>query len=438
MRVIVIGSGGREHALAWRLVLSESVTKVAVWPGNGGTERAGLNLSAWNQDRAAPDASAAVAAQAVALADWRPDLVVIGPEQPLVAGLADRLRELGIPAFGPGADGARLEGSKIFAKRFFQRHDLPTAAAREVSDDVELARALDELGGNVVLKADGLAAGKGVVLPSDREEALREGMAMLGGGAFGDAGRRLLVEECLEGWELSLLAVCDGESYYLLPPSQDHKRALEGDRGPNTGGMGAYSPVSGVNETELLKIADGIFGATLKGLRDEGIDYRGVLYAGLMMTASGPKLLEYNCRFGDPETQAVLPRLEGDFGRLLMGAAAGDLDSAGLSHSAAAAITVVLSSEGYPGAYDTGFAIEGLDEIGDGLGDCLVFHAGTRLDGDTLRSSGGRVLAVTALGDDLSQAADRCYRRIDGIGFENRCLRRDIGWRALTRGASEV
>ncbi len=261
---------------------------------------------------------------------------------------------------------------------------------------------------------------------------------MLGGGAFGEAGRHLLVEERLEGWELSLLAVCDGEKHYLLPPSQDHKRALEGDRGPNTGGMGAYSPVAGMDEGELLKIADQVFGGTLKGLRAEGIDYRGVLYAGLMMTAAGPQLLEYNCRFGDPETQVVLPRLQGDFGRLLAGAAAGKLDDTGMSHRPEAAIGVVLSSEGYPGAYETGFAIEGLDRDEDATGDCLVFHAGTRLDGETLHSAGGRVLAVTALGDDLPQAADRCYRRMDEIRFESRSLRRGIGWRALTRGASEA
>jgi len=426
LRVIVIGSGGREHALAWRLGRSVSVSELKVWPGNGGTARAG-----WSLHDDALTAAKTTAEQAAALAAHAPDLVVIGPEAPLVEGLGDALRALGIAVFGPGADGARLEGSKIFAKRFFQRHGLPTAGAREVTSEAELAAALDELGDTAVLKADGLAAGKGVILPADREEAMCEGSAMLTGGAFGEAGRSLLVEERLEGYELSLLAVCDGKDYFLLPPSQDHKRAYEGDRGPNTGGMGAYSPVAGIDEAELLGIAEGIFRGTLSGLRAEGIDYRGVLYAGIMMTAGGPKLLEYNCRFGDPETQVVLPRLEGDFAALLASAAAGKLDVGGLSIRPGAAITVVLASEGYPGAYATGFPIDGLEgdeEAG------LVFHAGTRMEGDDIVTSGGRVLAVTALGDDLPQAADRCYRRIDEIHFEKRSLRRDIGWRALTQG----
>ena len=431
MRVIVIGSGGREHALAWRLGRSASVSDIRVWPGNGGTEVAG-----WALDDDALAAAEDVPTQAKALAAMNPDLVVIGPEAPLVAGLADRLRECGVAVFGPGADGAQLEGSKVFAKRFFQRHGLPTAAAHEVHDESELAAALDALGDSVVLKADGLAAGKGVILPPGREAALREGAAMLGGRAFGEAGRRLLVEERLEGFELSLLAVCDGGRYFLLPPSQDHKRAQEGGRGPNTGGMGAYSPVSGIAEADLLALADSIFTGTLKGLRAEGINYRGVLYAGLMMTDEGPRLLEYNCRFGDPETQAVLPRLEGDFAALLAGAAAGDLSAGGLAIRPEAAITVVLASGGYPGEYKTGLPIEGLERRD--REDCMVFHAGTRREGERILTDGGRVLSVTALGADLPQAADRCYRRIEEISFPGRSLRRDIGWRVLSQGGGKA
>ena len=440
MRVIVIGSGGREHALAWRLAQSPSVERVQVWPGNGGTARAG-----WSLDASDLRADGPVSAQAAALAALGPDLVVIGPEAPLVAGLADALRAAGVPAFGPGADGARLEGSKVHAKAFCQRHGLPTAAAREVDDPAGLEAALDALApagdGRVVLKADGLAAGKGVLLPSTRAEALAAGRELLAGETLGGAGRRLLVEERLEGYELSLLAVCDGHRFALLPASQDHKRAGAGDLGPNTGGMGAYSPVAELPEGELLPVAEGIFRATLDGLAAEGVDYRGVLYAGLMMTPAGPRVLEFNCRFGDPETQAVLPRLAADcdFGRLLAGAAAGamELPATGLPLRPEASLTVVLASEGYPGSYATGLPIEGLDAPADN-DDCWVFHAGTRLDGERLLTSGGRVLAVTALGRDLQQAADRCYRRVDGIRFANRYLRRDIGWRALSRAGGRT
>jgi len=424
VRAVVIGSGGREHALAWSLSRSPSVKSVFVWPGNGGTARAGWSLPA--EFVISDDPAGTVAG-------LEPDLVVIGPEAPLVEGLADVLRERGLAVFGPGADGARLEGSKLFAKRFMQGHGIPTAAAVEVTDAAGLERALYEIPGAPVLKADGLAAGKGVILPESREEALAAGRGMLAGDDFGDAGRRLLVEERLEGWELSLLAVCDGARYFLLPPSQDHKRAFEGDHGPNTGGMGAYSPVPGIGEAELVELGERVFAATLAGLRSEGIDYRGVLYAGLMICEDGPRLLEFNCRFGDPETQAVLPRLEGDFGRLLASAAAGELDASALAIRPEAAITVVLASEGYPRGYETGFPIEGLgqeEEAGP-----WVFHAGTRLEGEQVVTAGGRVLAVTALGEDLPRAAELCYGCASSIRFQGRFYRRDIAWRVLSAGS---
>jgi len=420
VRVLVIGSGGREHALAWRLAASPSVREVVVWPGNGGTSLAG-----WTPvDLPPADADASALAQRL-----QPQLVVVGPEAPLVAGLADRLRAAGIPVCGPGAAGARLEGSKVFAKEFMQRHGVPTAAARTVTGAGELDEALAAVAGDVVIKADGLAAGKGVLLPESREAARVAARGMLDGGAFGDAGRRLLVEERLAGWELSLLAVCDGRDYFLLPPSQDHKRAGEGDRGPNTGGMGAYCPVTGVDAAELARLGELVFAPTLAGLAGEGIDYRGVLYAGLMMTPAGPRVLEYNCRFGDPETQAVLPMLDGDLGRLLASAAAGALEPDAVTARPGASLTVVLASAGYPGPCEKGMPVTGLDPAEEP--DRQVFHAGTRRDGERILTAGGRVLAVTARAADLAGAAGRCYDRLAGIGFEGAWYRRDIGWRAL-------
>ncbi len=427
MKTLVIGSGGREHALAWRLEQSPSVSQVALWPGNGGT--AGLG---WNLDASIFDGRD----EADAIIEWDPELVVIGPEAPLVDGLADRLRASGLATFGPGADGARLEGSKIFAKDFMLRHGIPTAESRRISSDAELAEALEAMGEAIVLKADGLAAGKGVILPESRSEALEVGAQMLSGASFGEAGRSLLVEERLDGYEVSLLAVLDGQDYYLLPASQDHKRALEGDRGPNTGGMGAYAPVPGLNEAELAELGELVFGAALRGLAADGMDYRGVLYAGLMMTSAGPKVLEFNVRFGDPETQALMLMLEGDFGQLLASAATGSLNADAVSHRDGAAMVVVLASRGYPGKADTGHAISGLP-AGGGQPEAgsVVFHAGTRAENDTVVNSGGRALGVTAWGRDLAQAADRCYRRIDNIHFEGKTFRRDIGWRVLSKGS---
>ncbi len=426
MKTLVIGSGGREHALAWRLEKSDSVSELALWPGNGGTARMG-----WNLDPALFEGRE----EADAIIEWKPDLVVIGPEMPLVEGLADRLRKAGIAVFGPGADGAKLEGSKIFAKEFMLRHGIPTADSRQVTSQAELVDAMNLLGESIVLKADGLAAGKGVLLPDSRAEAIEAGEAMLSGDSFGEAGRTLLVEERLDGYEVSLLAILDGKDFFLLPASQDHKRALEGDRGPNTGGMGAYAPVPGLGDDELAKLGEAIFGAALRGLAADSIDFRGVLYAGLMMTSAGPKVLEFNVRFGDPETQALMMMLKGDFGQLLSSAAAGELDKAAVSHKDGAAMVVVLSSRGYPDKPDTGYVIEDhLADSGERSADSVVFHAGTREQDEKLINAGGRVLGVTAWGRDLAQAADRCYHRIDGIHFEGKTFRRDIGWRVLSKG----
>jgi phosphoribosylamine---glycine ligase len=421
MKILIIGSGGREHALAWCLEKSESVGELGLWPGNGGTA-----LLGWNLDPALFKGRD----ETEVILEWGADLVLIGPEAPLVDGLADRLRAKGKLVFGPGADGAELEGSKIFAKDFMLRHGIPTADSRIVNDESELAAALDAMGEAVVLKADGLAAGKGVLLPDSREQAYTEGVAMLSGDSFGDAGRTLLVEERLEGYEISLLAILDGKDFFLLPPSQDHKRALEGDRGPNTGGMGAYAPVPGLDASTVQKLGEDVFATALAGLAADGIEYRGVLYAGLMMTEKGPRVLEFNVRFGDPETQALMLLLEGDFGRLLDSAAKGKLDAEAVSVHDGASMVVVLASKGYPGKADTGYEITGLDESAESV----VFHAGTRLEGESLVNSGGRVLGVTARGRDLAQAADRCYHRADKIHFDGKTLRRDIAWRVLSKG----
>jgi phosphoribosylamine--glycine ligase len=355
---------------------------------------------------------------------------------PLVEGLADKLRKAGIAVFGPGADGAKLEGSKIFAKDFMLRHGIPTADSRRISSEAELIEAMNIMGDGIVLKADGLAAGKGVLLPDTRAEALEAGAAMLSGASFGEAGQSMLVEERLDGYEVSLLAILDGENYYLLPASQDHKRALEGDRGPNTGGMGAYAPVPGLSEADLAKLGEDVFGASLRGLAADGINFRGVLYAGLMMTSTGPKVLEFNVRFGDPETQALMMMLDGDFGKLLLTAAQGHLDPKAVSHREGAAMVVVLSSKGYPDKPDTGYVIEdALAASGQQSANSVVFHAGTREVDGKLINSGGRVLGVTAWGQDLAQAADRCYHRADQIHYEGKTLRRDIGWRVLSKGS---
>ncbi|MDP6797998.1 MAG: phosphoribosylamine--glycine ligase, partial [Candidatus Krumholzibacteria bacterium] len=395
------------------------VSELRVWPGNGGTALAGWNLSvALFEGRSEEEAIASMA----------PDLVVIGPEQSLVDGLADRLRERGIAVFGPGQEAARLEGSKSFAKDFMIRHGIPTARSLTLGEGDSLEKALDEMGDSIVLKADGLAAGKGVLLPESREEALHAGRAMLEEGSFGEAGKTLLIEERLEGYEVSLLAVLDGKDYFLLPSSQDHKRALENDLGPNTGGMGAYGPVPTMDAEGLKTIADEVFGKALKGLAKDGLDYRGVLYAGLMMTASGPRVLEFNCRFGDPETQALMLLLEGDLGVLLDSAARGNLETEALRERDGSSMVVVLASRGYPSASDTGYSIEGLGRDYD---ESVVFHAGTCLETGGLVNSGGRVLGVTARGEDLAEARERCYRRIERIQFEGMQYRRDIGWRAL-------
>ncbi len=412
MKVLVIGSGGREHALCWALAASPLFTEVLCAPGN-----AGIAAEARCLPVAVDDLDGIVAlAKAEGVG-----LVVVGPELPLVLGLVDRLTEAGIRTFGPTAAAARLEGSKAFTKDFCRRHDIPTAGYATFTD-LDAARAhVRERGAPIVVKADGLAAGKGVVVAATVDEALA---------AIDGATGTLVVEECLVGEEASLFALCDGSHALEIGTAQDHKRAFDGDQGPNTGGMGAYSPAPILDAAMVERVMREIVRPTLAGMQAEGAPFTGFLYAGLMLTADGPKLIEYNARFGDPEAQVVLPRLMTDLGQLLMGALDGMLDHMNLRWLPSHALTVVLASKGYPGSYKRGSEIRGLDALA-GDPDLLVFHAGTRRDGERILADGGRVLAVTGLGSDLKQAQAKVYAAVDRIDWPEGFCRRDIGWRAL-------
>ncbi len=414
MIVCVVGSGGREHALAQVLGRTADVVVTPGNPGIAGTTAEGHTLTSVPTPAEQIDAG----------------LFVIGPEQPLVDGLADRLRAQGKLVFGPGADGARLEGSKAFMKGLLDEAGVPTARFGAFDDVAEARAFLRSLPGPWVVKTDGLAAGKGVLVTDSLAEADADVEAKLSGAAFGDAGRSVVIEEGLVGEECSLLVLCDGTRLAALAPSQDFKRAADGDAGPNTGGMGAYSPVPFVDDALVAHLVDEAVAPLVDVLRARGIDYRGVLYAGLMLTPEGPKVLEYNVRFGDPETQVVLPRYDGDLAALLAEVAAGRLQTTP-RFVPEAAVCVVLASEGYPEAPRVGDTIEGLDEVGP---HASVFHAGTRAgEAGEVVTSGGRVLGVTALGPTVEQARSRAYGSVARIGWPGMQHRTDI---AVTRGRS--
>jgi phosphoribosylamine--glycine ligase len=424
MRVLVVGGGGREHALCWGLARSPQVEELHAAPGN-----AGIAAVATCHAAAADD----VAAQ-VGLADeLDADLVVIGPEAPLVAGLADELRARGRRAFGPGRDAARLEGSKAFAKDLMARHGIPTARAVTVDradwerDRRGVLAFVDELGGRAVVKADGLAAGKGVTVAAGRAEAVAAIEECLVGGAFGLAGSRVVVEEMLEGPEVSAFALVDDAAVVPLALAQDFKRVGDEDAGPNTGGMGAYSPLPWLDEAATSRIWE-IVAETVEALRADGIAYAGLLYTGLMLSAGGPKVLEYNCRFGDPETQVVIPRLRGDLAELLAACADGRLADVKVDLSEDAAVTVVLASGGYPGPYEAGVPIDGLAAAGDAH-DATVFHSGTVERDGRVVTAGGRVLAVTGWGSALADARARAYDAASQISFDGMIRRNDIAVR---------
>jgi len=424
MRVLVVGGGGREHALVWRLLHDPDVSEVLAAPGN-----AGIAADA----RCLPVAADDVEAIVDTVEAERVDLTVVGPEGPLVAGLADALRERDRPVFGPSRAGARLEGSKAWTKSLCERYGIPAGRAHAVDRMQDALEALDTFEAPYVVKADGLAAGKGVVIAEDRAAALDALEACLVRRAFGDAGATALIEEHLSGPEVSAFALTDGRRSLPLVMAQDFKRIGDGDSGPNTGGMGAFSPVPTVDGETAERIWTDVLERTVRALADEGVDYRGVLYAGLMLTDEGPKLLEYNCRFGDPETQVIMPRITGGLAGVLLAAAAGDLRDATVGFSPDACVTVVVASGGYPGAYRTGLEVSGLDEASRIEG-VHVFHSGTTEREGRVVTSGGRVLSVSGLGATVAEARSRAYEACSRIGFEGIYYRRDIAQRAAEGG----
>jgi phosphoribosylamine--glycine ligase len=419
MKIHVVGSGAREHALVW--ALHRAGHELSCAPGNPG-----IGALA----RLQPVSTTDIEGQVAAARAHGAELVVVGPEAPLCAGLADALREAGIPCFGPTQAGARLEGSKAFCKQFFARHDIPTADFAVCESMAEVEGALARLGDAVVVKADGLAAGKGVTVCADAEAARIAARAMLEDGVFGAAGRRVIVERRIRGREASIFALTDGERLVILPAVEDHKAVLDGDRGPNTGGMGTVSPTA-LPAGLVERVRREILQPTVAGLRAEGIDYRGVLFAGIMidLETGAPLMLEYNCRFGDPEAEPLFARWQDDPAPWLLGAAAGKLPAGEPEFSHDAAVCVVMAAAGYPEAPRAGDEILGLDEAA-ALPDVTIFHAGTRKDGERLVTAGGRVLAVCALGADAHVARTRAYQAVARIRFEGAHFRRDIGVRS--------
>jgi phosphoribosylamine--glycine ligase len=415
MRVLVLGSGGREHALAWKLAQSPRLSALICAPGNPGTASLAENRPV-AADR--PDAVVALAREA------RADLVVVGPEAPLVAGVADALRAQGIAVFGPDAAAARLEGSKAFAKEVMLASKVRTAAGRAFTS-VREAEEWAAARGSVVVKADGLAGGKGVIVARGADEAVEAVRSLA---ALGEAGRTLVLEEVLEGEEVSIIALCDGERYVLLPPAQDHKRLLDGDRGPNTGGMGVYCPAPVLDAAALRRVGEEVIAPVLRTMASRGIPFRGALYAGLMVGRDGPAVLEFNARFGDPEAQVLVLSLDEDLLPWLEACAQGTLSPRPLAVRPGASVGVVLASPGYPSAPVTGTHISGVDRIG---GSCVVFHAGTAVRDGALVTAGGRVLTVCARGPSLAEARANAYGAVSRISFEGMQFRRDIAARGL-------
>jgi phosphoribosylamine--glycine ligase len=424
VRILVIGSGGREHALVWKLSQSPRVDEIFAAPGNGGTEREG----AINARIAADDIDALVAlAQKEKM-----DLVVPGPELPLTLGIVDRLRQAGIPSFGPDAYCARLEGSKAFAKQLMTKTGIPTAKHSVFTDAEAAKNHIVKFGAPVVVKADGLAAGKGVVVAKNSREALQAVEDIMVARAFGAAGDKVILEEHLRGEEVSLLCFCDGEHAVPLPSAQDHKAAYDNDQGPNTGGMGAYSPAPMLRSADLEGMVDVAVLPVLKELASSGHPFTGVLYAGLMLTDGGARVLEYNTRFGDPECQPLLMRLGGDLARIMLDCVSGGLDPASIIWNKQTALGVVLAARGYPHACAKGQIIKGIEEA-ETIPGVKVFHSGTAVKDSVLISSGGRVLCVTALGDDLARAQATAYAALEKIRMKNAFYRKDIGDKGLRR-----
>lgn len=417
MRVLIVGAGGREHALAWKVAQSPRLTQLFVAPGNAGT-------AAYNVGIAADDTLRLVAfAQEQVI-----DLVIIGPEVPLAAGLADALTNADIKVFGPSQAAAEIESSKAFSKAFMVRHRIPTARFAVFTDYDDACKHLAAIDYSVVIKASGLAAGKGVIIPSTADETVSALQAIMVDRDFGSAGDEVIIEERLSGEEVSLLCFSDGLTVESMPPAQDHKRLLDGDLGPNTGGMGAYAPAPICPPELAEEFSRTLLQVAIDGLRAEGRPFVGVLYAGLMLTADGPRVLEFNCRFGDPETQVLLPLLDSDLLTIAEACTDGQLANTDVEWNANAAACVMLASEGYPGECPSGRMITGLD---DSFEHAVVFHAGTKVADERAVTAGGRVLAVTGWGYTIAQSLDNAYSAVDGIQFEGMQFRRDIGWRAM-------
>jgi phosphoribosylamine--glycine ligase len=430
MNVLIVGSGGREHALAWAAAKSPLSDTVFVAPGNAGTA---LETGVENVPVSSDDIDALLAfvtSNAIGL-------TIVGPEAPLVAGLSDRFAAAGLACFGPSAAAARLEGSKVFAKDFMARHGIPTAAYGSFTEIDEALAFIRRFGAPIVVKADGLAAGKGVIIAQTAAEAEATVRDMLAGNAFGEAGHRVVIEEFLEGEEASFIVMADGEHVLPLATSQDHKARDEGDTGPNTGGMGAYSPAPVIDEALHQRAMDAVILPTIRGMAEEGAPFKGFLYAGLMISKDGaPRVLEYNVRFGDPETQPILMRLESDLVELCQAAVNGALDGCEALWDPRPALGVVMAAGGYPGSYPKGRPISGLDDAADSSS--KVFHAGTKVSDGQVVTAGGRVLCVCATGETVGEAAQAAYARCDQITWEGAFTRRDIGYRAIARESGRL
>jgi phosphoribosylamine--glycine ligase len=421
MKILVIGGGGREHALTWKLRQSPLAERIFCAPGNAGTAEIGENVAI-----SASDLEALVRFAK----ENRVDLAVVGPDDPLAGGIVDLFAAEKLRAFGPTKSAAHIESSKIFAKELMRAQKIPTAEARTFSKSSEALRYCERVKFPVVIKADGLALGKGVIVAADAATAQSTIDEMMNQGRFGGAGRRIVIEEFLRGTECSLHALVDGQNYCLLDSARDHKRALDGDQGANTGGMGAFSPANNWNSKLQSQVEAEIMRPLLHGFVQEGITFRGLLYPGLMITSEGPRVLEFNCRFGDPETQALLPRMKSDLLPLLEATIDGTIDKCAIEWDTRTAVTVVLASSGYPGKYETGKTISGLDDAAK-LQDVQIFHAGTKRADSQVKTAGGRVLAVTALGSTMKSARARAYDAVSRIHFENCHYRHDIALSAI-------
>jgi phosphoribosylamine---glycine ligase len=429
MKLLVLGSGGREHALVWKLAQSPQITRLCVAPGNAGTagERLATNGTPVENVPVAADDLPALLAWAK---EHRPDFTVVGPDNPLALGVVDLFQQHGFKIWGPSRRAAQFEASKAFSQDFMQRHGIPTAQSGTFDEPAAAKRFCAELGGRCAVKADGLALGKGVLLATNLADAERAVDEIMVGKAFGAAGAKVVVQELLEGMEISLHALCDGRTAKLFPTSQDHKRALDGDLGLNTGGMGTYSPAPFLTGAELAEIGRQILDPWLAGCAADGIDFRGLLYPGVMLTKTGPKVIEFNARFGDPETQVYLPRLENDLLELLLASADGTLDRVQLKWSSDACVCVVIASGGYPGNYAKGHVIHGLQDA-TALPAVKIFHAGTALKDGQVVTNGGRVLGVTAWAPTLAAARDKAYGAANQICFEGMHFRHDIAAKGL-------